>query len=239
LLKARTTRLLYGLTAGLLAGVAVAVVISVVQADHRGDLATASGVRGAVTSAGQGLVLILVFGIISITGEFRHNTVIPTLMVMPSRFHLFAVKVIAAALISAAFGLVASLAALAISVLMLRAHHVDLTLVGHEAPLVFVGVLAATVLYGILGVAIGSLIRNQTLAVVLAFAWLLLVENLLIGLAPGVARWLPAGAALGLMRSIPDHGTFLAMPAAGALLTSYVALAAVAGAASMMRRDVA
>jgi hypothetical protein len=50
---------------------------------------------------------------------------------------------------------------------------------------------------------------------------------------------LPAGAASGLMPSIPDHGTFLAMPGAAALLAGYAALLAVAGSASMIRRDVA
>ncbi len=239
LLKARTTRTVYGLGVAVLAGVALAVVSSIIQLNHDGDLDTSRGVRNILTSAGWGVVPMLVFGIMTIAGEFRHRTIIPTLLITPSRPRVVGVKIAAVTVIGAVFGLLAATATLATTVPWLLAKHVDGALIRHEAPLVFLGVLLATILYGVIGVAVGSLIRNQTLAVVVALGWLLLVENLVVGIAPDIGEWLPAGAASGLMRDIPDKGHFLAMPAGGGLLTAYATALAITGVAAVVRRDVA
>jgi ABC-2 type transport system permease protein len=239
LLKARTTRTVYGLAVGVLAGVALAVVSSIIQLTHDGGLDTSRGVRNILTSAGWGVVLMLVFGIMTIAGEFRHKTIITTLLITPSRPRVVAVKLAAVTVVGAVFGLLAATTTLAITVPWLLARHVEGALIRNEAPLVFLGVLLATMLYGIIGVAVGSLIRNQTLAIVIALVWLLLVENLVVGIAPAVGKWLPAGAASGLMRNIPDKGHFLAMPAGGGLLAAYATALAITGAAAVVRRDVA
>src|SRR5918911_194652 len=101
LLKARTSRLLWGLAAGTFACAAAATISSILQSDHHGDLATRSAARNILTSAGWGVMLMQVFGIIAIAGEFRHNTIITTLHVTPSPLRVLSTKMIRMALIGA------------------------------------------------------------------------------------------------------------------------------------------
>jgi hypothetical protein len=70
--------------------------------------------------------------------------------------------------------------------------------------------------------------------------WLLLVEPLLLGDVPSIAKYAPeagAGALAGAIQSQLSDG--LVAPAAGvALLAAYAALAAGAGAVLLTRRDI-
>lgn len=45
------------------------------------------------------------------------------------------------------------------------------------------------------GVGIGALATNQTLAITVTLIWAFVVEALVVGLAPDYGRWLPGGAA--------------------------------------------
>ena len=45
------------------------------------------------------------------------------------------------------------------------------------------------------GVGVGLLVTNQTLAVAVTLTWLLLVEAMVVSFAPGLGRWLPGAAA--------------------------------------------
>jgi ABC-2 type transport system permease protein len=237
LLKARTVRLTYWLGVATIVGVAAEVISSILQLRHHGDLATHHGAVNILTSAGQGAVLILILGILAVAGEFRHGTIIPTTL-SADRRNVLASKLAAVSVIATTYAALASATTLAITAVWFRVQHVDATAVWQEAPLVLLGVFLAIVLFGVLGVAVGALIRNQTLAIVVTLVWLLLGENLLISFAPDVARWLPAGAASGLMRSTLDKGSFLPMASAGALLVGYAAAFSVAGLISLRTRDV-
>lgn len=94
-------------------------------------------------------------------------------------------------------------------------------------------------MYGALGVAVGAVVRNQTSAIVISLAWVLLVESLLVSLLPEFGRWLPGGAASALTSTAVQTGDFLPMWAAALVLGVYVVGFSVAGARAVDQRDVA
>lgn len=237
LLKLRTTRTLYGLTAGMAVSVALSVAGGIVGAGKNGEpaLATPAGVAG-VLSAEQATVVAVVAGILLMAGEYRHNTATGTFLVTPERSRVVRAKLLAAALAGLVLAVTASAVNLVIALPWLVAKDVPFALVGQELPSVLIGTVCATAIYGGVGVGIGALVRNQLAAVGITLGWMLVVENLLVNLLPDVGRWLPLGAAAALMRA--DTG-LLPMWAGGVLLVGYGAVFAVAGARLVGARDVA
>jgi ABC-2 type transport system permease protein len=104
--------------------------------------------------------------------------------------------------------------------------------------LLVTGGAAATALWAAIGVGVGAVVRNQVPALVGICAWLLFVENLLVGDLGGVGdvgRLLPGAA--GKAISGQDPGTLLAPGVGLVLLALYAAAAAAAGSLATSRRD--
>jgi hypothetical protein len=105
-------------------------------------------------------------------------------------------------------------------------------------------VLAAVVLVmalaGPIGVAVGALVRNQIAAVVGALVWLLVAEQLLVALLPGIGRWTPGGATAGLLqlgREATTHGDLLPPWAGGLVLMAYATVIGLLASAVTLGRD--
>lgn len=239
LLKLRTTRLVYGL---LFATLALAVVGTLGTIAVSGDmeqtfsLETTQGVRNVFSNAGAGSIFVLVLGILGMTSEFRHNTVTETFLVTPARGRVVTAKLVTYSLVGLIFAVVTSAVTVAVALPALAAEGVDVT-VGDYAG-VMAGVVGVTVVYGLLGVAVGSLIRNSTAAVVVALAWSFVVEGLLVGLLPEVGRWLPGGAAAALGGQSVPGSELLAPAVAALLLVAYAVVFAVAGTRFVVGRDI-
>ena len=58
--------------------------------------------------------------------------------------------------------------------------------------------------FGLIGVGVGALVRNQITAIVGVLVWMLAVEQLLTSSYPAVGRWMPEGAAVGLLQLGPE-----------------------------------
>jgi ABC-type transport system involved in multi-copper enzyme maturation permease subunit len=110
---------------------------------------------------------------------------------------------------------------------------------GDYAQLLAGGALAAA-FFAAIGVGLGAVVRNQVAAVVGLCVWLLFVEPLLLGDVPSAAKYAPeasAGAIAGAIQSqIAD--TLIAPVLGVLLLAAYAALAGLAGALLITRRDV-
>jgi ABC-2 type transport system permease protein len=80
-------------------------------------------------------------------------------------------------------------------------------------------------------------VRNQVPALVGLCAWLLFVENLLVGNVPDAGRFAPGAAAAAIAGKDPDE---LLAPALGALLLALYALAVIGAAIrTIEHRDIA
>ena len=98
------------------------------------------------------------------------------------------------------------------------------------------GEVAAGAGYAGLGVAIGLLVRNQLVALMVAIGWFTVAENALAILVPDVSRYLPGGALSG----VDTHGLhLLPLYAALPLLAAWVLAISTLALRTTLRRDIA
>jgi len=227
-LKLRTTRLLHGTIPAAVA-LSFAAVAGAVFSEHRGGVALESteGIRRVLSVTGTGAILVLVVGIIISAGEYRHGTAADTFLTTPRRHQVVAAKLAVGAGVGLAAGVVISLAALGIAGVLYKVEGATFPFDDVEVWLILGGTLVYTSLFAVLGVALGSLVRNQVVAVAGALAWLAVVEHTLVNLVPDIGRWLPAAAGQAIVRAPLED---LLPPLGGiALLAAYGAAIVLAG----------
>ena len=189
---------------------------------------------GAITC-----VVMLILGILAAGSEFRHRTIVPALLATPHRARVFAVKVAVIAGLGAVFSAVTFGLGLGTVVATLSAHGVH-----HLPPGVarlYLGTVVSSACFGMIGVALGELTRNTIGAIVAAIAWTLFVEQVILAaIVPGIEKWLPTGAAIGLTKA-PGPGSAHVLPAAvaGLVLAGYAVVMLLAASRTTIRRDVA
>jgi ABC-2 type transport system permease protein len=239
LLKQRTTRTNLGLVAAMLALVLAAVLMHglLLPADNLTD-----GDDQLTVVFGWGEVLGALFaallGAMSFTGEFRHGTIRPTLLVTPRRSRVVAAKLLASVLIGTAFGVLAAAVSAGAATAALAARGIDIQVQAGDYAVLLLGSGGAAALWAAIGVGVGAAIRQQVPVLVGLSAWLLFVERVLLGdvnLVGDVGRYTPA--ALGMAAS--GQEPLVAPGLAVILLALYAAAAAAAGWLVTTRRDVA
>lgn len=238
LLKQRSTSTNLGLLVGMLGLVLFAellhgVGLAAEHLDTRADQLITFG-RGEFL----GVLFAGLVGALSITGEFRHGTIRPTLLATPQRGRVIAAKVVVSTVVGAGFGLAASALAAGAGAAALRMRGIDVELAGGDYALLVAGGAAAAALWAAIGVGVGAVVRSQVPTVVGVCAWLLFVEGLLAGdaLDLDVSRFAPGAAAEAI--SGQDPGALLA-PALGAVVLAVYAVGAIAaGWLATERRDV-
>lgn len=244
LLKLRTTRTTAGLLLATLALVALTVAVNVpavgdenapLSLDDPGLLADAVGV-----SFGVPLVLVVLFGTLAFTQEFRYGTVTSTYLGEPRRKRVLVAKWMSLALASVVITAATLALSVALGIALIRSRDGDVTLAGHFWGVVASGfvVMAA---YGLIGVAIGALVRNQIAAVVGVLVWMLAVEQIVIPTFPAVGRWMPGGATSALFQLGPAmslDGKLLPTSVGGLVLAGYTAAAVLLALVATPRRDV-
>jgi ABC-2 type transport system permease protein len=180
------------------------------------------------------------FGAVTITAEFRHGTIRPTLLAEPRRSRVLAAKVLVAAVGGALFGLTATALAAALGGSLLSGRGVALDLTSDDMTMLIVGGAVASALWAAIGVGVGAIIRNQVPTLIGLSAWLLFVEALLAEENSSflqLGQFGPGAAAT----SISGLGGDVLLPPAIALvvLVVYAIVAAIAGSISLARRDIA
>ena len=176
-------------------------------------------------------LVALVLGILGMAGEHRHRTVTTTFLAIPRRGAVVRAKLAAHALSGAALATLALVTTAAMSVPWLRSDGVPVVVDG-DVVAVVAGFVASTALFGALGVAVGTLVRNQTAALGGVLVWLLTAEGLLSGFVGRAPEVLPAAAGAAMVR--PDGDALL-----GALaLAGTVAAVAMVGTRLVVSRDV-
>jgi ABC-2 type transport system permease protein len=237
LLKLRTTRMFWGSVAAALAFVPVTVTLAIFNTTVH-PLNSPAGVRNVMSAASSGALIFFVIGILMTAGEFRHGTATSTFLVSPDRKRVVAAKLAAASVTGVAVAITTSILTLAIAVPWLAAKGVRVSSFKGDIALGLLGALVATALSSLVGVSLGALVRNQTMAVTVALVWSQVVDGLLVGFAPGIGRWVPGGAAAALTGVTTANGGLLPMWGAALLLAGYALAFVTAGTAALARRDI-
>jgi ABC-2 type transport system permease protein len=138
-----------------------------------------------------------VLGILGSGSEYRHKTIIPSVLIAPRRGALVAAKVIGITAAGVVLSTVTLGLGLATAVAELSAHHL------HHLPAdtgtLFAGSVITGTLFGVIGVALGYITRSTITAVVGAVGWVLFVETIILhNVAPHLAKLLVSGAAAAL-----------------------------------------
>lgn len=151
----------------------------------------------------------LLLGILAAAGEYRHGTIVPTLLAAPRRERFVAVKLGSQAALGAVLALAVSAVGLIAGGSYLAGRDVAVDVLSADVLTTVAAVTLVALLYATIGAAVGAVVRNQTAAVAGALVWVLVVENAipLVLHNPGLERWLPGGAA--------DRLLHLADPLAG------------------------
>ncbi|MGH9156701.1 MAG: ABC transporter permease subunit [Acidimicrobiales bacterium] len=236
MLKLRTTRTTVGLMAGMLALIVIAVALHGYGLPAK-DLATRSDQLGFLVGWGEvlGAPFAGLLGAMAFTGEIRHGTIRPTLLVMPRRRRVMAAKCLAAGLTGLGFGVVATSAAALTGRIALAVRGIDVALGGGDFVAFVARSAVAAGLWAIIGLGIGAIIRSQVPTMVGLLAWVLFVEQILVANAPSLGRLAPGalGQAVGGLH--PD--TLLASAPAAVALALYALAAMAVGTLATTRRD--
>jgi hypothetical protein len=220
----------------LLSAVAVAGLVLSSEVAGVALLEPTEGVRqAALHLTSTGAVLVMVLGIIVSAGEYRTQTATDTFLTTPRRSRVLAAKLAIGAILGLALGALSAGIGLPVAYLLFEAEGTALPAGAAEVWLTLGGVVLYAMLFAVVGVAFGSLVRNQLVAVVAALILVLLVEQLLAETAGSAAKWFPGNAGAAVVRT---PGEFLEPGAGAALLLAYGLAIALAGLIVVGRRDV-
>lgn len=168
-----------------------------------------------------------VLGAISVTRDIRTNTASTLYVFSARRTSLYIAKAIVAGLVGAALAVLGLLACWLFSTIALQNNGTSATL-GDNGVLLLGGYVAIVVLAGILGVAVGSILRSQLLAVLGLVVWMTMIESSIVSFFPRIGRWLHGGAEAAVVAdaTLPER---LPAVAGAALLVAWTAAAVLAG----------
>jgi len=151
----------------------------------------AEGLAAVVYSIGGsvGYVFPLLIGTLMVTTEFRHQTLTPTFLATPKRGTVLWAKLVAGIVIGAMYGAIAVVSAAGPAAGILAGLGVDTELGSSDTWALFARSVLALMLWTLVGIGVGTLVRNQVVAIVLVLAFTQFVEPLL-RLAGGFVDWL-------------------------------------------------
>lgn len=202
-------------------------------------------VDSVYANAISGYIFAIIIGIMLMAGEFRHGTAVATFLTAPKRGTVLAYKLGMAA-IAGILVMVISTGAGIIAGLVGMSFYPDSASPSSE---IFLNTMIAAVVsgavLGIIGVALGTLIRNQMLAIVGALIYLFVIDPILLLLWPDAGKFLPSGLITGMMAldiNSPELGfdtsNYLPALTATLVLLGYGVVFAATAIATSLRRDV-
>ena len=239
ILKLRTTRTFWVISLGALFVVAGTIVPTAAGTTFGPSDRPAQEV---LAIAGMAQTLTLLLGVLAVTGEYRHGTITPALLVTPRRTPVLLAKLVVLGAVGIVIGLLAFGEAAAIALPVLASRHIAAHLSTAGLVEMVAGGALATALFAGVGVGLGAIVRNQVGAVVTALG-LLYVAGPLLGLVPvigtAVQRFGFAGVSSGASdtASYPYSTHLLGQPAAIAVLAGYTVVVVLAGALLLRNRD--
>jgi hypothetical protein len=242
ILKVTSTTMWLGMLIGVVLYVGIGVAATIFAPQTPGlevpTLETAAGMRNLFSQAGGAYVFAIVIGALGMTQELRHQTLTSMLLAEPRRNHVMVAKMAAYAFVGAFYGAVGIVAGygLALALLPFKTHGPIPTDAMWQ---IGGGVVLGCALFAVLGVAVGTLIRNQIAAILAILVWVLLIEQLVVAFLPAVGKWLPGGALFGVLQATSFNGaTYLPVWGGALVLVGYTVAFGAVAALTTQRRDV-
>jgi hypothetical protein len=234
LLKVRTaprTPLILVTSMAVLAGLGGAAIA------HDANVGNLTDPEGDIVEvAGIATFLALILGILVVTWDYRHGTIVQTFLAEPRRERVMGAKLVAGVVIGLLLVVLALIPPLVVAKIWLGGEFdVGALDWGHVGRL-----LVASVLWVVIGMGLGAALQTQVGALMSALIWFLVVENILAGLGSwvwDVGNYLPGHVLdqFALGSESEDFG----LTTAALLSVGYAVLFAGVGLVSAVRRDVA
>lgn len=197
----------------------------------------------------MGYIFPALIGALSVTSEFRHKTITPTLLAVPNRTRLISAKMIGSIPIGLLFGLAGTLAGVVAGASALEFLG-DGAMLNEPAVWQSIGLsVVALTLWTVVGVGLGAMMTNQVAVILVLLAFTQFIEPVLRmlftavfdGNLSGVGSFLPgaAGEAItgGSIYSALGAGDLLPAWAGALILLGYGLVAATIGRFTSFRRD--
>ena len=254
LVKVRTTRMWWGLLLGACALTIFQALISAFTAGsdpgpgqpQLPDLSDPAMVRSVYGSGFAACYIFgIVFGIIGMAGEYRHQTITPTFLVTPRRSRVIVAKLVSYFGLGLFFGLVTTVIAVVAGALVIAGKGFDTRLTSDDVPLTLVLAILGVGVWTVFGLGLGTLLRNQVAAILIALGVTLVLDPLLtFGLGAldlgSVARFLPGSASQAVVQGVSTTEDVDLLPWWGGLLVllGYGGLFAAVGAFFTRKRDI-
>ncbi len=194
----------------------------------------------ALAHVGLTSIIMLLFGILAVSGEYRNRTIADTYLTDPRRGTTIAAKLVVYPAIATVSAILCSIVGVLTAAAWWAGKGSSLVWSASGMRDTIVGSIVWNIGFAALGVALGALIRNLAAAIATALAWIALVEGV-VGqlLGDSLGKWLPFNAGRALGASASDASSDLLSRSAGALvLIVYVLVGAVAALVAARRRDV-
>jgi len=245
--KLRRPTLFFSTFIGLAVAASLFVILLFSQASADGgivslhQLAKPNGLVIGVARASM-LLGVVAFGIAAsqVASEYSLGTLRQLLVRQPRRAVLLAGKMLAVISFLVLALCFAAVMALIVAVVAAQSRHVPTSawFTGTGLGDLFreLGDLTLAVIgYSVLGMAVGQVVRSAVSAVIVGFAWLIAVENIITRIVPSTQQWLPGASILAVASGGSEgvsygHGLIL-----GAI---YLVVAIVAAATVLLRSDV-
>lgn len=180
-------------------------------------------------------VFAVMMGVRSFTDEFRHGTIVATVLAIRSRTELLVAKAIVAVgvvVIMSALALVA-LVGVALGLSSVKGGELGVASSDWTA---FAGFVGAMLVWTVLGIGLGAMVRNQVAGVVGVLVWVLVVENFANGFVGEPAKYMPGQLAHAIARV--STANLLAVLPAAAIFIGYAVLVCLVASVMLDRRDV-
>jgi len=185
--------------------------------------------------------VVLVFGILGMTNEYRHGTITYTYVATPRRGRVMIAKLVVYALVGAAMMLVAIVLVQLTARMGLQVRGIGyqspegMTLADPARQVVVAGLMTA------FGVSLGALLRAQVPTVAGVLIWAFAVESIIAMVRPKIGVWLPFtvfNQVIGGNIGGAESSSGLERPEAFLVSVVYIGIVSVAAVLISMSRDV-
>lgn len=209
------------------------------------DLGSQQAVDSVYANAISGYIFAIILGVMLMAGEFRHGTAVATFLAAPKRGSVLTAKLLSAAIAGSLLMVISTGLAVIGGAVTLSLYPEAVAASSNIFINTMVAALVSGAVLGIIGVALGTLVRNQTLAIVGALIYLFLIDPILLLLWPDAGKWLPSGLITAMMSldiQSPELGVdtsnYLPALTATIVLVVYGAVFAAIAISTSLRRDI-